>query len=443
MSLLLPFFRCEAEGASLAPIHSLKDLTPMTTDRLYYTAHIWTSGSLQPPLPPELSCHPLPDCKAGRDKSCLVVNRDSAFGRQCFPRGREGLGAACVQPARCPPHYSLHNNKCYSLKGVPKGAASSLYMQGLLACSGEGAALAFPEDEQTLLFLADLARSSFIGSTGGAGEIQVLLGLNDITGNWTAGGLYNPSEAIVSQAGISPPDFHYRYLKVPALTGLPVLAPSTIHGPPGTSLASCQLYGLTVCREEPPPPALNMDRIWDFNFTAGAVARYVCYPGYFADRDTRWGTQLAECRGQLGDWVVSEQSSLANLCVDGPSPPSALIKEARTPASLHLNGTLTFTCPQRMATRDLAATQILTCSLVPGGYAFRPAAVEACDVCLGEPKVEHATTNWQRTQTYVVGEHVLATCGRGHAFDATEKSREVSCTEAGWHVLGSCYEGSY
>lgn len=61
-------------------------------------------------------------------------------------------------PARCPPHYSLHNNKCYSLKGVPKGAASSLYMQGLLACSGEGAALAFPEDEQTLLFLADLAR---------------------------------------------------------------------------------------------------------------------------------------------------------------------------------------------------------------------------------------------------------------------------------------------
>lgn len=38
--------------------------------------------------------------KAGRDKSCLVVNRDSAFGRQCFPRGREGLGAACVQPGK-------------------------------------------------------------------------------------------------------------------------------------------------------------------------------------------------------------------------------------------------------------------------------------------------------------------------------------------------------
>ncbi|XP_047484750.1 uncharacterized protein LOC125036310 [Penaeus chinensis] len=59
---------CEAEGASLAPIQSLKELTPITTDRLYYTAHVWSSGSLKPPLPPELSCQPLPDCKVNDDK---------------------------------------------------------------------------------------------------------------------------------------------------------------------------------------------------------------------------------------------------------------------------------------------------------------------------------------------------------------------------------------
>ncbi|XP_037786475.1 uncharacterized protein LOC119582333 [Penaeus monodon] len=102
-------------------------------------------------------------------------------------------------------------------------------------------------------------------------------------------------------------------------------------------------------------------------------------------------------------------------------------------------GTVTYTCPDLMGTRDGRSDQVVTCSETPTEYAFLPASVEDCDVCLGEPTVGNATTDWTAASLYLIGQAVTATCLQDHLTDGDVASKNVSCTSTGWETVGGCY----
>lgn len=60
-------------------------------------------------------------------------------------------------------------------------------------------------------------------------------------------------------------------------------------------------------------------------------------------------------------------------------------------------------------------------------------------VCLGEPTVENATTDWVAESLYLTGQAVTATCLQDHLTDGDAAGKNVSCTSVGWEAVGGCY----
>lgn len=61
-------------------------------------------------------------------------------------------------------------------------------------------------------------------------------------------------------------------------------------------------------------------------------------------------------------------------------------------------------------------------------------------VCLGEPTVENASTNWDETSTYHLGSSVVATCLPSHFAPGDVPSQLVTCTNTSWEEVAGCYE---
>lgn len=78
-------------------------------------------------------------------------------------------------------------------------------------------------------------------------------------------------------------------------------------------------------------------------------------------------------------------------------------------------------------------------SLVP--YPFHPFSLQ---VCLEEPNVAQATTDWTSETQWVSGSSVLATCLDSHFFIDTEiQTRTVECVNGNWESVPGCEQGEW
>ncbi|KAG0717083.1 hypothetical protein GWK47_055138 [Chionoecetes opilio] len=325
---------------------------------------------------------------------------------------------------RCPPGFTNHEGLCYV---VVSPVVNLTHAQG--KCEPRGASLAFPEKLDTLAFFATLIREEELASSGAilSEPRDVILGLNDAWGDWTAGGLFSPDDTVVSMATTTP-GAHWRVLVVPPdPTRSPALRPARLSEGTATH-AVCMLFGPVGCWTEPPPPTPNMTQVWENNAThLTATVTYRCLRGYFVDGNTSRSEQTSTCLGIAGGWLPA--------CVDEvPSLPSGFPANITGEDFRYLDGRLTNTCPQGMTTAQGHTNQTVICSLNPNGasYTFLPPVLSLCQACTEDPPTPGAHMA-QGNGTHQVGSSLLYTCEPGFLVhprqvgEAAGSSVEVEC----------------
>ncbi|XP_069159478.1 sushi, von Willebrand factor type A, EGF and pentraxin domain-containing protein 1 [Procambarus clarkii] len=263
-------------------------------------------------------------------------------------------------------------------------------------------------------------------------------------GDWTTASIYNISSGVVSEAEKPSTAPGWRLLTVPDnLTVAPSFKAAQLSGN-GANIAICQYLGPIGCWDAPQEPLGNMTRsYWDWEMTdIFSNVAYICYPGYFFAGNISQPTLTVECLGQVGGWCPRTFNAClaVEVCMDVPMAPSPLITNSTSPNWRFLNGTVNFTCPALMATQKNMTVQTLTCSY-NGNYSFVNATVDPCNVCLGEPKVGNATTNWSNSTLWAVNTTVTATCLTNYMATINTSNLTVACTETGWQTSPPCYLG--
>ncbi|XP_047484826.1 uncharacterized protein LOC125036330 [Penaeus chinensis] len=181
-------------------------------------------------------------------------------------------------------------------------------------------------------------------------------------------------------------------------------------------------------------------------------AKYTCYPGYFAAWNENRTKQELECQGILGGWRDVDTDAPAifdcyamEVCNDLPLAPSPLIVNYTNENTSFVNGTVSYVCPDRLATGNKSVlVQTLTC--VQGSeIKFEPEAVEPCNICVGDPNVTSSyVIDYDSNTSYVINTTLTAMCWDGHMVDAFNDSQAVVCTPDGWSdtlpCLPSCTE---
>ncbi|KAK4308004.1 hypothetical protein Pmani_020279 [Petrolisthes manimaculis] len=303
--------------------------------------------------------------------------------------------------------------------------------------------LAYPQTLSDLQFISDLTMEHADYPMDGGKDI--LIGLNDKFGDFTADNTYNPDAELLNVVGDSEAGTkNYRVIRESS-TGNPILIPETIvTASENVAFAVCQLHGRQGCWSTPPVIPANAYSAVD---TTAPPIPYTCYPGYFAGNLTE---QEVECVGSLGGWLRVDDPTLLvveclpkDVCMEFPESPSALLTEVNSTDHLHLNGTTTFTCPANMVTSALNDTQIFTCTetdpTVPE-YAFVPDVVEDCNVCLGDPEVELATTDRDPSTNYTIDQSVIVTCDSGYEVTFGVTTYDIMCNNTGWNTSQTCHK---
>ncbi|XP_045117855.1 uncharacterized protein LOC123508315 [Portunus trituberculatus] len=432
--------RCAAAGgATLALAHEINydQLSNDTGPAL--TIHRVVDGSIEPPLPANMTCNEdAHHCEIDDFHKCVgVINNETYALVDC---GASDYGILCQTPSSCPVGFTNHRGLCYAVESP----VSSL-MEGQQRCEGGGASLVFPQTREELEFFARLMRQHAV-IDGSSGPWKVMLGLNDMSGDFTADGLFLPDDELVGLADITDPTLFnfWRLLEVPTDEGIfPSLLPITFSDTSAT-YAICMLFGPAGCWTEPPSLAANMTRVWE-NETKdlSATITYKCDRGYFMDGNSTWPEKNITCTGLLGGWLPGQVLDCirVEVCNEEIPPAHDLMNSTSDEDIRFLDGTITYTCPPGMMTAEGQINQTITCSENPegDGYSLQPVQLKPCDVCQGEPSVENATTNWNVTQLWMVNDSVSVTCFPHHILHG-EQDGELRCTSSGWEER-FCYEG--
>ncbi|KAK7070257.1 hypothetical protein SK128_012690 [Halocaridina rubra] len=127
----------------------------------------------------------------------------------------------------------------------------------LSKCNDEGSALFYPQSIEELEFVRTLLPN--YGTAQGP-TTQLAIGLNDVNGSWTGGGLYAPDSNITGMANTSDDSENWRIVNFTSTT----MTPSRISS--NADCTVCQYLARSGCWEPPPSPMENMTRL-DNNFT--------------------------------------------------------------------------------------------------------------------------------------------------------------------------------
>ncbi|XP_063887711.1 sushi, von Willebrand factor type A, EGF and pentraxin domain-containing protein 1-like [Scylla paramamosain] len=373
-----------------------------------------------------------------------VINSENYTLLDC---GASDYGILCQLPPECPEGFRDHRGLCYAVV-----SSVSNLVEGQLKCEERGASLAIPQTLEDLKFFAWLVRqhaanSGMTSSSGAASDPwQVMLGLNDMLGDFTVDGLFLPDGELLDLANTTNQTLYdyWRVLEVPADEDtFPSLLPVTFLSNSAT-YAICMLFGPTGCWTEPPSLAANMTRVWEDGakdyFT---TISYKCHRGYFMAGDTKWAEENITCVGILGGWLPGHLFDCIRVEVcDGEVPPAHDLMNSTSDEDFRfLDGSLTYTCPPGMATTEGHVNQTVICYENPDGdgYSFQPFQVDPCNVCQEEPSVGNATTSWNDTQVWMVNDTLSVACIPHHLLDG-EPDGELLCTPLGWEER-YCYEG--
>lgn len=59
-------------------------------------------------------------------------------------------------------------------------------------------------------------------------------------------------------------------------------------------------------------------------------------------------------------------------------------------------------------------------------------------MCVAEPKVNNATTDWDETAVWYIGDNVTATCLDKYHLHGDVVSQTLACTATGWEEVEGC-----
>ncbi|KAK3862676.1 hypothetical protein Pcinc_031487 [Petrolisthes cinctipes] len=337
----------------------------------------------------------------------------------------------------CPPNYESHTGKCYKYVNTGNNDPQK-------SCTEDGGTLAYPET------LDDLRSVESYYKEKGGSLGTVLLGLNNASGNWTAGNRFNPTSDITDLAtNTTATDSQYwRTLSIDTSTAsLPSFIPVDMMTMPTINEYICQYPSPTGCFTDPPQLTVNMTNCSATSGMGYGVEKcYECLPGYFLYGNASAPTmQYSKCIGVLGDWYPKDIVDClpAEVCGEVPVPTTPGITNSSDGTNIrYLNATMSFTCPENMTTANKIPVQNITCIEDGAGlYKFDPETVLDCNVCEDEPPaVGNATLPDHNNNTiYYVNDSTPATCVEGHVFAVGVATMDLNCTQNSWTELTACY----
>ncbi|XP_047493512.1 uncharacterized protein LOC125042089 [Penaeus chinensis] len=411
-------------NASLALVKNIGDVSTALPDKFYYTAHNFRGDpDFRPTVPSIMGLACTTDCQVTADQECVVVSGNGTYRLQSCtdPNTRY----VCMTPPYCPDGYSEYKGQCY--KAIPSEVS---VWYNLEDCAAEGADLAYPETMDTVQFLVDLVRA-MEGDING--PLRVNLGTNNILG-WDLNGTYELSAELLSALGTS--DWHAHLTLLPGVD-----ANFTLETDLYTDVGNytiCKLYGINHCWSDPWPARDNTTLVFNHTYNLKDSAHYDCHPGFHVWWSTTHRSYRRDCRGQIGGWGGGAPKCDPDACVKNlPTAPS-LVTMTTNGDYQKENGTITYTCPPTMSTLGRQTEQIVTCTRTSRNYVFSPDFVNECVVCNTEPIVANASTTWDNTTTWEIGDNMTATCMERYHLYADVVSQNITCTATGWEEATDC-----
>ncbi|XP_069991803.1 uncharacterized protein [Penaeus vannamei] len=210
------------------------------------------------------------------------------------------------------------------------------------------------------------------------------------------------------------------------------------HEIPAGSFAICKLHGILDCWLDPHPASGNMSLAWDQSNHLDAWANYTCHEGFHVSVNANRVTQNVQCRGQIGAWGLAPWDCAADGCFDDPPLPPAQVTMTLSVDYRSEDGVILYACPTDMATLDNVTIQNVTCTRRYPQFVFWPQTVQECLVCVAEPKVSNATTDWDETAVWYIGDNVTATCLDKYHLHGDVVSQTLACTATGWEEVEGC-----
>ncbi|XP_071538175.1 uncharacterized protein [Panulirus ornatus] len=466
--------KCAKLNASLAFIHDPEDLKTAKSDRFYLTAYtIRRDGEVFPEIPGTFQDNGF-TCAAKHD-GCYVsqpwlYSTFVQYQRQGSTHRPQGevlvpLLHPCTTPrsTRCPTSYTLYKGRCYKILNVN----SSTHLEALDRCNYDGSGLAYPEDLQTLDFLAQLAKSE-VEWAGEATTAALALGFTTRWENLTLSGLYSPDADVAAALNTSDNSLSYTLLTINQSSDDWFVE----HVPPNSAInhAICQFRGPIACWQAK-PWAMNLNNDWDnLRHVLGMNLTYWCKDGYFVDGVVGDKTpQYRQCLGQLGGWWPRHPPLKpcipVEVCLETfPRAPADMILQW-TSSSRYETYTIRYNCQYYgMSNREGLWQQTLTCThQVNTTYRYEGNVTQCdrtfvcmiwqdsnvmlryCHVslspgCFTPPTVTNADTDWQ-SGIWLIGDSVNATCHPGYLVTYNVDHQLINCTNMGWVSL-PCLKGT-
>ncbi|XP_068200759.1 sushi, von Willebrand factor type A, EGF and pentraxin domain-containing protein 1-like [Palaemon carinicauda] len=425
------------KNATLAFIRDEADLTALLDGKFYFTTHAMpgTSGAAtHANITDYCDANAGAVCAETPTEDCAVVGKTNYQFQSCADTASHYV---CMYPPYCPSGYSEYMGGCY--QAVKDFGTTPL--EALTHCGTLGGALAVPPNVATMEFLDLLVKKLQNGTS--VLPTPALIGLNNaLNGDFTLAGLYTVGDDVTAMATGPEP---YYALNVQETSAALELVSIPIDKADLTT-AVCQFPGYKTCNTEPPPPSVTMSRVWDNSTAIGASVLYTCYPGYFVNGNISLTNNTVACYGQLGEWLPSESASciVVDVCNDTTLPIYDEVVVTKSVNHTHLNGTAHFACPADMGAFVNTSTvteQNSTCistldTIEP--YAFSPMAAP-CNVCLAEPILVNATSDWVNTTVWFINMTVTVTCDPGSEWALLNDTQIIECNTTGWTIPMPCY----
>ncbi|KAG7170704.1 Coagulation factor XIII B chain-like [Homarus americanus] len=378
-------------------------------------------------------------CPTKKREMCVLL-RDGGFYSEAWCN-LDSRYFACQMPVMCPPDYTAHKSRCYKVMEM----SNSTFLNALDSCNFDGAALAYPQDENIFNFITQLVKMQVNSSLGGT--VNLALGYNTVWENMTIDNMYTSVTTEVNTLMNSvtrTPGYDYTFLNLQ----LDSLNWNLIQASDAdtTSYAICEFRGPLGCWNDIPTP-LNMSVTYSLNANRiNQKVTYTCTPGYFVNGQVGNNTpQYRYCHGQLGGWMPRDQALVPCIGVDVCNedfPPKLAdmdLNEQRNPR--YETHTLKYQCKYPDMTNQAGLRdQILTCTPYNGTefnstHRYVPDNVTVCDRCFRNPDVRNAVTNFSTQTMYLIGDTLIATCDYSHRVAHQVDTQVVNCTNNGWQKL--------
>nr|XP_053627738.1 uncharacterized protein LOC128685269 [Cherax quadricarinatus] len=365
-------------------------------------------------------------------ETCVILNKGGHLNlTECY----SAQYYACMRPGSCPPGYTLYNSRCY--KVINKSPFSN-FLDALDTCNYDGAALAYPQDIDTLNYLVTFAQSNMTGST--PTTMNFAIGFTNIWHDLTINNIYEPSNDVVAavQSLNRSANSNCTFLSV-TNSDQWVLTPASINTT--FTYAICEFRGPLGCWDDTPYyENFSVNGNLPGN-TVNQRLNYSCWPGYYVNGvvGSEW-SQYLWCYGQLGGWFPRQPPLDPCIGIDvcnetfPPAPPGIVMTPDTNPR--YKTHKLNYNCAANgMSNLVGQSSQKLVCTKYNESYYnYVGPNITECQRCLNINLLNANTTSLS-TDVWTIGEQVTVTCNYSYQVSHNVSTQEITCTNNGWQFL--------